>query len=440
MPGHQMRLDPLSFEMPCAPAAGIPLTRDQTRDSASSGAPTSEGRNAERVNTGQNESMARDLLRSLASDASAKIDPIHMLSSVIEASPFGVVIVDPLGTIVLVNSELARMFGYAHAALVGETVDILVPRNVCAQHARHRSQFSTHPQIRAARNRNLSGLRKDGTEFPVEIGLNPIHTNEGILVFGSIVDISERLRTEGLKDEFVATVSQELRTPLTSIAGALGLLVKDPGEAFSERTTRLLKIAHANSERLVQLVNSILEMEKIESGKVIFVLKRVDVRSLVEQTIEANRGFADGYGVRVRLDTASATAEICADPDWLVQVVTNLLSNAIKFSPRGGDVLLAITKQSGAVRISVRDHGCGISADFKRRIFEKFAQADASDARQRGGAGLGLSIVKQIVARLGGQVGFDDAPGGGDLSCRVPRLGANGIRIRCIGDCSAVLT
>jgi PAS domain S-box-containing protein len=325
----------------------------------------------------------------------------------------------------LANTEVERMFGYAHDALIGETVDILVPRNVCGQHAQHRRQFAAHPQIRTPKNRNLSGRRRDGTEFSVEVGLSPFHTNEEILVLAAIVDISERLRVERLKDEFVSTVSHELRTPLTSIAGALGLLVNDPGGALSERTARLLKIARANSERLVRLVNNILEMEKIESGRVVFVLKRVEVRSLVEQTIGANRGFADDYGVRMRLDAASATVEICADPDWLVQVVTNLLSNAIKFSPRGEEVVIAIERRSGTVLISIRDHGHGVPEDFKPRIFEKFAQADASDTRQQGGTGLGLSIVKQIVTRLGGQVGFDDAPGGGAIfQVEFPGLGA----------------
>jgi PAS domain S-box-containing protein len=370
----------------------------------------------------RNESMGQGLLPLFAADVRAKMEPEEILRSAIEVCPFGIVIVDPLGKIVLANSELERMFGYAHDALIGETVDILVPANVCAQHAQHRTQFAGHPQIRMAKSRNLLGQRKDGAQFPVEIGLNPIHSNEGIFTLGAVIDISERLRSERMKDEFVATVSHELRTPLTSIAGALGLLVKDVAETLSERTARLLTIAHANSQRLVRLVNTILEMEKIESGKVVFVLKRVEVRSLVEQTIEANRGFADGYGVRLRLDAASTACDIRGDPDWLVQVVTNLLSNAIKFTPSGEEVLLAIDKQSGAVRISVRDHGCGVPEHFKGRIFEKFAQADASDARQRGGTGLGLSIVKEIVTRLGGHVGFDDAPGGGAIFfVEVPR-------------------
>jgi signal transduction histidine kinase len=145
------------------------------------------------------------------------------------------------------------------------------------------------------------------------------------------------------------------------------------------------------------------------------VQKRVEVRALVEEAIEANRVFADGFGVRIRLGLASVAGDIRGDRDWLLQIVANLLSNAVKFSPAAEEVEVVIENPNGNIRISVRDHGHGVPESFKQRIFEKFAQADASDARQLGGTGLGLSIVKQIVTRLGGEVGFDDAPGGGAI-------------------------
>jgi signal transduction histidine kinase len=223
----------------------------------------------------------------------------------------------------------------------------------------------------------------------------------------------ERKRVERLKDEFVSTVSHELRTPLTSITGSLGLLMGNAAGSLPKPMARLLAIAHTNSQRLVRLVNDILDIEKMEAGRIVFNFSRVEVRSLIAQAIKANRGFAEGYSVRVRLETARAVADVRADPDRLLQVVTNLLSNAIKFSPANGEVVVAVEKGIDMVRITVRDHGPGIPVDFKPLIFEKFAQADAGDARQKGGTGLGLSIVKQIVDRLGGEVGFADAPGGG---------------------------
>ena len=226
---------------------------------------------------------------------------------------------------------------------------------------------------------------------------------------------TERKRLERLKDEFVSTVSHELRTPLTSISGSLGLLMGNAAGDLPKPMARLLAIAHTNSQRLVRLVDDILDIEKMEAGRVVFNFSRVEVRTLVAQAIEANRGFAEGYGVRVRLGEALTAADVRADPDRLLQVVTNLLSNAIKFSPPDSEVVVAIEKGVDVVRLTVRDHGQGIPVDFRPLIFEKFAQADAGDARQKGGTGLGLSIVKQIVDRLSGEVGFADAPGGGTI-------------------------
>jgi signal transduction histidine kinase len=226
---------------------------------------------------------------------------------------------------------------------------------------------------------------------------------------------TERKRLERLKDEFISTVSHELRTPLTSISASLGLLAGNVAGILPEPAQRLLGIAHANSQRLVRLVNDILDIEKLESGHVVFDLRRIEVRSLVERTIDANRGFAEDHNVRIRIEGSSAVAEVRADADRLAQVVTNLLSNAVKFSPADNEVVVAVGHASDFVRISVRDHGPGIPPDFKSRIFERFAQADGTNARRKGGTGLGLSIVKQIVDRLGGEAGFIDAAGGGTI-------------------------
>jgi signal transduction histidine kinase len=228
---------------------------------------------------------------------------------------------------------------------------------------------------------------------------------------------TERKRLERLKDEFVSTVSHELRTPLTSITGSLGLLMGKAAGILSAPATRLLEIAHNNSQRLVRLVNDILDMERLESGHAVFDFKRIEVRSLVEQTVESIKGYAEGHSVKVRIEAAVAVDDIRADADRLAQVVTNLLSNAIKFSPPDGEVVVTVEKEPevDVVRITVRDHGSGISVDFKSRVFERFAQGDTTNARRKGGTGLGLSIAKQIIDRLGGGIGFADAPGGGTI-------------------------
>jgi len=340
----------------------------------------------------------------------------EMFRLAVEACPSGMVMIDRDGKMVMVNTEIENQFGYAREELIGQPVDMLVPERLRTQHARHRHGFTPKPEARRmGAGRDLFGRRKDGTEFPVEVGLNPIRAGDSLLVLGVIVDISQRKQMERLKEEFVSTVSHELRTPLTSISGSLGLLVGQWSGKLPESAARLLSIAHKNSQRLVRLINDILDIEKIESGRVVFNFIRIDLRYIAEQAIEDNRGFAEGFGVHVRLDPASVEAEVNADPDRLAQVITNLLSNAIKFSPTGGEVLVAVEKNGDAFRISVRDHGSGIPEQFKSHVFEKFAQADGTNSRQKGGTGLGLSIVKQIVERLSGKVGFDDAPGGGAI-------------------------
>jgi signal transduction histidine kinase len=227
----------------------------------------------------------------------------------------------------------------------------------------------------------------------------------------------ERKRLERLKDEFVSTVSHELRSPLTSIAGSLGLLMGNAAGSLPKSAERLLEIAHTNSMRLVRLVSDILDIEKLESGHVAFDLRQIQVRQLVEQAVEAIRGYAEGHRVKVRIEAAVAVDDVRADADRLAQVLTNLMSNAIKFSPPDGEVVIAVENEAkvNVVRITVRDQGPGISLDFKSRIFERFAQADATNARRKGGTGLGLSIAKQIIDRLGGEIGFADAPGGGTV-------------------------
>ena len=334
------------------------------------------------------------------------------MSSTIEACPFGVVVfVKSLGVIVLANAEIEKMFGYPGGVLIGQTIDVLLP-TILRDQTPENSDLS---QIRNIKRRKLSATRCDGGKFQVEVGLNPIRYEGRALAIGVITDVTERDRVESVQRGFITTVSHELRTPLTSIVGALGLMIQNVAPQIPPSAARLLTIAYANSQRLVRLVDGIVDMEDIKSGKVIFAMKRVDIRSVVEVAIEANGVFAEAHGVKVRLMDGATVNDMRSDPKWLTQAVGNLLSNAVKFSPPGEEVIVTIERCDAGVRIAIRDHGCGIAPDFKPRMFEKFAQADSTDTRMQGGAGLGLSIVKQIVTRLGGEVGFEDAPGGGTI-------------------------
>ena len=330
----------------------------------------------------------------------------------LEAAPAAMVVANRRGKIVLLNFQAEKDFGYRRDELIGQKLKDIIPAHYAERLIDGGASPENATALPVGTDIELTGRRKDGGEFPIEIMANRLKGSEVLLV---IRDISVRRQTERLKDEFVATVSHELRTPLTSISGSLGLLAGQWASKLPESAARLLTIAHTNSQRLVRLINDILDIEKLESGRVVFNLSKVDVGGLAAHAIEDNRGFADCYGVQLRLELMSADVDVNVDPDRLAQVITNLLSNAIKFSHTGGEVLLAVQKIANDVRISVRDHGSGIPDEFKAHIFEKFAQADATNTRQKGGTGLGLSIVKQIVERLGGAIGFQDAPGGGTI-------------------------
>jgi len=231
-------------------------------------------------------------------------------------------------------------------------------------------------------------------------------TGQVIGIVGMSRDITARQEIDRLKSEFITTVSHELRTPLTSIRGSLGLLAGGAAGEISHAAKTMVDIAYKNSERLTRLVNDILDIERIEGGKLAFQIAPLDLTRLVEQAIEANRGYGEQFGVTFVLTERLPDAHLRGDADRLNQVFTNLLSNAAKFSPAGGTVEVAVTRQDQLLRVSVTDRGQGVPAAFRARIFGKFAQADGSATRQNGGAGLGLSIAKAIVERHGGRIDY----------------------------------
>jgi signal transduction histidine kinase/DNA-binding response OmpR family regulator len=224
-------------------------------------------------------------------------------------------------------------------------------------------------------------------------------------------DIEELKKANRMKDEFVSTVSHELRTPLTSIHGSLGLVIGGAVGDISASVREMLNIALKNSQRLINLVNDILDVEKIESGRMEFKMEMINLSSIIRQAIESNYAFARQFDVKFRFEDALSVCVVYADSNRIMQVMNNLISNAVKFSYRGGTVEVNLAGSSGYVRVSVSNRGPGIPEEFKDRIFQRFAQADPSDSRQQGGTGLGLSICKAIVERHGGKIGFESKPG-----------------------------
>ncbi|PRC93839.1 sensor histidine kinase [Solimicrobium silvestre] len=223
---------------------------------------------------------------------------------------------------------------------------------------------------------------------------------------GVISDISEQKRLEKLKSEFISTVSHELRTPLTSIAASLGLLEAGVFGELPSKALGLVNIASKNSKRLTTLVNDILDMEKLLSGKTVFRTDEIDLVELIKQSMELNAEFASSFGVNFTLSSSTGFRSVIGDKDRLLQVMANLMSNATKFSHFGGSVEIRLVQQDRCVRVEIEDRGAGIPVDFRHRMFGEFAQADSSDTRQQGGTGLGLNITKKLVERMGGEIGY----------------------------------
>ena len=228
-----------------------------------------------------------------------------------------------------------------------------------------------------------------------------------------ITDITALKEVDRMKSEFVSTVSHELRTPLTSIRGSLGLIAAGVTGALPDKARQLVAIAVENCERLVRLVNDILDTERMASGKMEMKFEVIELGKLVERSIVANEGFAATHGARVRCDAGQPPLLVRVDQDRLVQVVINLLSNACKFSAPGGQVDVAIIRRDKWARLSVSDNGPGVPVNFRAQLFERFARSDSSDARRAGGTGLGLSICRGIVERFGGRIAFEERAGGG---------------------------
>ncbi len=260
---------------------------------------------------------------------------------------------------------------------------------------------------------NAQHRRKNGTFYDVEVHMQMAKYAGRDVIFQIILDITERKEMERIKSEFISTVSHELRTPLTSIRGSLGLMVGTMSEAFPDKAKRLIDIAHKNSERLILLINDMLDIEKIASGQMRFDMKDENLAALIDQAVETNQPYAERLTVKIVIDPVPADLVIRVDQQRLLQILANLLSNAAKFSNPGEIVTVRAEVNNAMARICVDDTGQGIADEFRDRIFTKFSQADSSATRSKGGTGLGLNISKEIAESMGGMVGFKSKLGKG---------------------------
>ena len=368
------------------------------------------------------------------------------------------VIVDQQGVIQVVNGHAERLFGYLPAEMHGRDVEVLIPRRYRSSHRYQRDRYFVSAQPRPmGAGLELFGMRKDGSEFPVEISLSPLVTEEGMLAVSAIRDISDRKFAEKerarlvreraahaeasrVKDEFIATLSHELRTPLNAILGWIGLI--ETGQLTPEELSRALTTVARNARAQAQLVDDLLDVSRIVSGKLRLQTTAVDLTELADAAIDVVRRAAEAKSIDLEMRYESRPILSIADPDRIQQVIWNLLSNAIKFTPPRGRVELSVCTSDSHVEMVVRDTGQGIPASFLPHMFDRFRQADSGTTRPHGGLGLGLAIARSIVELHGGTIEAASSGAGKGSTFRVQlptaAFGAGGSRRRPAVDLTAL--
>jgi len=323
----------------------------------------------------------------------------------------GIVSMDAEKKITYFNKAAQRIFGYHANEIIGKPLQLLFPSS---QYERlnglqlytvddGRANFANEPIEMTARDQK-------GKEFTMEFSMAGWKLGDNVNFTAIMRDISERHRVEKIKNEFISTVSHELRTPLTAIWGSLKIVKSGKVCALNEPALELLDNAQRNCDRLTRLINDILDIEKIESGKMDFALSDYSLLKLVRESIQSNQVIAARNNVAIKL-SESADPTVSVDPDRFMQVMTNLIANAIKFSPSDSAIEINISLYGDYARVAVTDRGPGIPEEFRDRIFGKFAQADSTDSKKYGGTGLGLSIAKEIITSFRGEIHYQSDPG-----------------------------
>ncbi|PPJ63974.1 response regulator [Cuspidothrix issatschenkoi] len=324
-----------------------------------------------------------------------------------------IISIDGSQGITLFNQGAEKIFGYSAVEVLGKPLDILLPQRFTDVHSRHVADFGQTPNLarRMGERQEIFGCKKDGTEFSAEASISKLDINGEYIYTVILRDITERRQIERMKDEFVSVVSHELRTPLTSIHGSLGMLTSGLLPTDSEQGKRLLQIATDSTDRLVRLINDILDIERIESGKVKMEKEICNLEDLITSALSIIQPLADK--ANVNLSVSSLPVQLWVDPDRIVQILTNLLSNAIKFSLPNSRISVIVKQQNHEVLLAVKDTGRGIPENKLDSIFERFQQVDSSDSRNHDGTGLGLAICKSIVLQHDGSIWVESELGKG---------------------------
>jgi PAS domain S-box-containing protein len=345
--------------------------------------------------------------------------------TILNSAAYSMISTDPAGLILMANAAAKKWFRYTDAELAGSDVTIVHDARELQSRGDQLTRamgmpvpgdyqaLVTKARYGVADEFECSYVRKDGTRFPVLLAVTALRGGgndlAGYLMIAA--DLSERHAIRKMKDEFVSVVSHELRTPLTSIKGALGLLAGGVTGALPPKAGEMAKIAQSNVERLSRLVDDILDLQRIESGRITMDKRPCDIADLMKESAESVHLVAEGEGVTIVISHCQAS--IRADRERMAQAFVNLLGNAIKFSPRGGRIEFAAERTAGSVLFRIKDEGRGIPREKLETIFERFVQVDASDAREKGGTGLGLAICRSIVEQHGGRVWAESELGRG---------------------------
>ena len=384
----------------------------------------------------------------LALEEQARLE--RRFRQLLEAAPDAIIEVAADGQIVLINRVAEEMFGYTREEIIGKSVDLLVPDAVRPGHHHHRTSYLDHPRTRPmGSGLDLRARRRDGSLFPVEISLSPIHTETGVHVTAVIRDVTERKRAEQevrklqmqytaelearnreieranrLKSEFLASMSHELRTPLHTIIGFADLLREGGDGALNETQMRFLNHIHRDSEHLLELINDVLDLSKIEAGQLVLKRELYPLARSIDEALGAIRPGAALKGIHLE-DRGQAECIVDADPLRVREMLYNLLSNAVKFTPEGGTVWVGSFEDSGFARITVGDTGVGIPAEEQENIFDKFYQVGNTTRGVREGTGLGLSITRELVQMHGGWIEVESTPRRGSrFTFTLPTVGA----------------
>jgi PAS domain S-box-containing protein len=364
--------------------------------------------------------------------------PEQRLRDLLDAAPDAIIEVDQGGHILLLNRMTEKLFGYQRDELVGQPVELLIPADLRAMHVHNRTTYCARPLTRPmGSDLALQGRRKDGSCFPVEISLSPVESGDGAGVTAIIRDISERKRSEDqlramqekytrelqlqnqeieradrLKSEFLSSVSHELRTPLHTIIGFSELLAEELKGPLNEDQQRFIGYIHKDSLHLLELINQILDLSKIEAGRLELRMETFAVSGPIEEVLLSIRPQGEAKSIRIEADLGSGVP-LTADRLRFKQILFNLLSNAVKFTPDDGQIRVGVSPRDGFVEIHVKDNGIGIPPEEQELVFDKFHQVRTTADGSRGGTGLGLAITKALVEQHGGRIWFESEPGKG---------------------------